>query len=82
MKSRRSLFKGLIGLIIAPRVIDTLPPEIPIIRSGPRRLKINWSFELEQDLIALHGLNVDSTLVCMSNAIQCEIDNNLINNRS
>ena len=75
MTSRRSFFRSLIGLVIAPKVVEALP--VPV--ATPRRLATNWSFELEQDLMYMHGINIDAELMrAMSRDIQNEIDSHMI----
>lgn len=63
MNNRRSFFKSLIGLIVAPKVAKALPievliPSIPVYAST-RRLRANWSIEVEQDLMRMHGIDLD-----------------------
>lgn len=77
MNNRRSFFKSLVGLIVAPKVAEALPTEAPIpsipVYAPMRRLRANWSIEVEQDLDAM-------LLTNMSKAIQDEIDNDMIKN--
>ena len=69
MFKRRNLFKSLLGLFLVP--------DIPIV---PRKLKINWSFEAEQDLLSLHGELANRTMASlMAKEIQEEIDSEMIN---
>jgi len=70
MFNRRNLFKSLLGLFLVPKDL----PETPKI------LKTNWSFEAEQDLLAMHNKFADSTIVSLMAAeLQKEIDNQMIN---
>ena len=69
MFKRRNLFKSFIGLFLVPN--------IPIV---PKKLKINWSLEAEQDLLSLHGELANSTIASlMAKEIQEEIDIEMIN---
>lgn len=83
MNNRRSFFKSLIGLIVAPKVAEALPTEAPIpsipVYAPMRRLRANWSIEVEQDLMCMHGIDLDTMLLTnMSKAIQEEIDNDMV----
>lgn len=83
MNNRRSFFKSLVGLIVAPKVAEALPTEAPIpsipVYAPMRRLRANWSIEVEQDLMRMHGIDLDAMLLTnMSKAIQEEIDNDMV----
>lgn len=52
---RRNLLTGLLGLALSP--FASLKARLPVRRK--QRLKVKWGFELEQDLLSMHGLNVD-----------------------
>jgi hypothetical protein len=70
MFNRRNLFKSLLALLIVPKDL----PETP------KKLKINWSFEAEQDLLALHNKSLETEITSLMAAeIQKEIDNEMIN---
>ena len=70
MFNRRNLFKSLLALLIVPKDL----PETP------KKLKINWSVEAEQDLLALHNKFLETEITSLMAAeIQKEIDNEMIN---
>ena len=70
MFNLRNLFKSLLGLFLVPKDL----PETP------KKLKTNWAFEAEQDLVCLHGEFADREIVALMAAeIQKEIDNERIN---
>jgi hypothetical protein len=72
MFKRRNLFKSLLGFLVIPEELPT--PNVP------RTLKANWTFEAEQDLLALHNEFADSEIVALMAAeIQKEIDSEIIN---
>lgn len=75
MNSRRSFFKSLIGLVIAPKVVEALPVQ----SIQPTRMAINWTIEAEQHLMYMHHINIDAELMrAMSEDIQNEIDLHMI----
>ena len=75
MNSRRSFFKSLIGLVIAPKVVEALPVQA----IQPTRMAINWTIEAEQHLMHMHHINIDAELMrAMSEDIQNEIDLHMI----
>jgi len=69
MSNRRSFFKKLIGATLAPFLpipkseSITIPIESIPVYAGTRKLKTSWSVELEQDLIMLHGLNLQDGII-------------------
>lgn len=69
MFNRRNLFKSLLGFLVVPK-------ELPAAPKVQRRLKVNWSIDAEQDLMALHNSSLASI---MAEEIQKEIDNEMIN---
>jgi hypothetical protein len=76
MTSRRSFFRSLIGLVIAPKVVEALPVQSI---EPTRRMAINWTIEAEQHLMYMHGINIDAELMrAMSRDIQNEIDSHMI----
>lgn len=73
MFSRRNLFKSLLGFLVVPK-------ELPAAPKVQRRLKVNWSIDAEQDLMAMHNALAESQLAAiMAEEIQKEIDNKMIN---
>lgn len=66
---RRSFFKKLIGAALAPYLpipkseSITIPIESIPVYAGTRKLKTNWSIELEQDLMMLHSVNLQDKIV-------------------
>lgn len=81
MNNRRSFFKSLIGLFVAPKLARALPAEAPIpaiaVYASARRLKANWSIVVEQDLMSMHNIDLEAMILTnVSKAIQDEVDNN------
>lgn len=57
----------------------TLEVEKTAVEAGTRRIATKWSLELEQDLKAMHNLDIDSEMVSgMSYELQAEIDRELL----
>lgn len=57
----------------------TLEIEKTAVEAGTRRIATKWSLELEQDLKAMHNLDIDSEMVSgMSYELQAEIDRELL----
>lgn len=57
----------------------TLEIEKTSVEAGTRRIATKWSIELEQDLKAMHNLDIDSEMVSgMSYELQAEIDRELL----
>lgn len=49
------------------------------VEAGTRRIAANWSTELEQDLKAMNGINIDSEMTnALSYEIQAEIDREML----
>lgn len=70
-------------MIVAPKVAEALLTEAPIpsipVYAPMRRLWANWSVEVNQDLMCMHGIDLDAMLLTnMSKAIQEEIDNDMV----
>ena len=67
--NRFNFFKTLIGSAL----FSTLPRINPIVTKLPikRKLKSNWTFELEQDLMSFHSIET-------SKEMSKEIDNEFI----
>ncbi len=57
----------------------TLEIEKTAVEAGTRRIATKWSLELEQDLKAMHNIDIDSEMVAgMSYELQAEIDRELL----
>ena len=78
---RRTILKSIFGGVFAP-ILPFNREDYNILKNiaspviaKPRRLKTRWSVELEQDLLALHSIQLDEiTAHMMSKEISKEID--------
>lgn len=58
----------------------TLEIEKAAVEAGTRRISSKWCLELEQDLKAMHNLDIDSEMIAgLSYELQAEIDRELLN---
>lgn len=58
----------------------TLEIEKTAVEAGTRRISSKWCLELEQDLKAMHNLDIDNEMVsALSYELQAEIDRELLN---
>ena len=85
MSSRRSFFKKLIGATLAPFLpipkseSITIPVESIPVYAGTRKLKAHWSVQLEQDLMMLHGIDLQTEITnTFAKEMQREIDKHFV----
>lgn len=70
MKNRRTFFKNLLSVFLAPKVVEAFPPR-PVytmaiqsmpVYVGTRKLKTNWSVELEEMLFTNCSIDAQKDL--------------------
>lgn len=51
-----------------------MPIDSIAVNVGTRKIRSNWSIELEQDLLRMHGIDTDAALAAALSAAQAVID--------
>ena len=69
---------GAATAVLAPALLLQAKPPIPVVLP-PKKLKMQWSVELEQDLLNFHGIDAEQELTAiMSREIQREMDQEIL----
>ena len=85
MSDRRSFFKKLIGATLAPFLpipkseSITIPIKGIPVYAGTRKLEAPWSVQIEQDLMVLHGIDLQTEIAnTFAKEMQREIDEHVV----